>query len=117
MALRHESLRDEVYCQLVNQTWMSRDAVACEKAWLLIATCLSCFAPSTVLAKYLLKYVSDHAVNGYKAFCQHKLLLHHVTGSDSESQMTARHYPPSRLELQAAARKHCMAVEVHLTNG
>ena len=72
--VRNEKLRDEIYCQLANQTWRNDNEANCERGWLLMANCLSCFPPSATLYKYLLKYCSDHAYNGYKAVCQSKLL-------------------------------------------
>ena len=72
--VRNEKLRDEIYCQLANQTWRNDNEANCERGWLLMANCLSCFPPSATLYKYLLKYCSDHAYNGYKAVCQAKLL-------------------------------------------
>ena len=51
----NESLRDEIYVQLINQTLGIRDEAALEKGWLLISNCLSCFQPSNTFSKYLLK--------------------------------------------------------------
>jgi myosin-15 len=54
-ALTNEKLRDELLCQLCNQTWKNENEANCERGWLLMANCLSTFAPSSTLAKYLLK--------------------------------------------------------------
>ena len=59
--LTNPKLRDEIYCQLANQTWKNDHAENCERGWILMANCLSAFGPSRTLHKYLLKYVSDHA--------------------------------------------------------
>jgi len=53
--LSNESLRDEILCQLCNQTWKNENEANNERGWLLMAACLSCFSPSTLLYKYLLK--------------------------------------------------------------
>lgn len=53
--LSRESLRDEIYIQLINQTFENGPGSGPDTAWLLLANCLSTFAPSTVLAKHLLK--------------------------------------------------------------
>lgn len=58
MALNKKTIQDELFCQLCLQTSQNRDADNCEKGWLLMALCLSCFAPSHLLAKYLLQYVT-----------------------------------------------------------
>ena len=72
--IENEKLRDEIYCQLANQTWKNDNQANAERGWLLMAHCLSAFAPSKMLHKYLLKYVSDHGHDGYKWVCQQKLL-------------------------------------------
>jgi myosin-15 len=72
--LRNEKLRDEIFCQLANQTWKNDNDENRERGWLLMANCLSAFPPSKMMFKYLLKYVSDHGHNGYKPLCQRKLL-------------------------------------------
>lgn len=53
--LANEAMRDEIICQLSNQTWKNENAVNNERGWQLLASCLSCFAPSPLLYKYLLK--------------------------------------------------------------
>ena len=72
--LQNEKLRDEIFCQLANQTWKNDNDENRERGWLLMASCLSAFPPSKMLYKYLLKYVSDHGHDGYKSVCQRKLL-------------------------------------------
>ncbi|CAB4070030.1 unnamed protein product [Lepeophtheirus salmonis] len=81
--IKNEKLRDEIYCQLANQTP---------------------FPPSKTLYKYLLKYVSDNAVNGYKHVCQQKLLQ---AGINHES----RAYPPTNLEWHSNKKRVKMAVD------
>ena len=51
----NEKLRDEIYCQICNQTWKNDDEAAVARGWILMANCLSAFPPSSVLFKYLLK--------------------------------------------------------------
>lgn len=50
-----EAMRDEILCQLCNQTWKNEHEANNERGWMLMANCLSCFAPSSHLYKYLLK--------------------------------------------------------------
>ncbi|CAB4053995.1 unnamed protein product [Lepeophtheirus salmonis] len=89
--IKNEKLRDEIYCQLANQTRKNDDEISNERGWFLLSNCLSAFLPSRTLYKYLLKYVSDNAVNGYKYVCQQKLLQGAITHE-------SRIYPPTNLE-------------------
>ncbi|KAL8573674.1 hypothetical protein ACOMHN_007227 [Nucella lapillus] len=107
MGLQHEGLRDELLCQVVNQTWQNQDLQHAERMWKLMASCLSCFMPSSTLFKYLLKYVSDVGINGYKWVCQHKVLQ-----SANLNPHLSRVYPPCFLEWRAIERKANMALEV-----
>ena len=59
-----------------------------------------------------LRYVSDQAYNGYKSYCQHKLLCWDMNGS-----AVARSHPPTQLEWQAAKAKVNMAAECHFPDG
>lgn len=55
--IQNERMRDEILCQLSNQTWKNENTANLERGWLLMANCLSVFSPSQGLYKYLLKYV------------------------------------------------------------
>lgn len=107
--LSNEKLRDEILCQLVNQTWRNDVAANNERGWLLMANCLSVFPPSSTLYKFLLKYVSDHGHNGYKYVCQRKLL-------ESHGQWP-RSYTPSLLEWRANRKRVNMALQLHFSDG
>ncbi|KAG5277615.1 hypothetical protein AALO_G00089440 [Alosa alosa] len=67
-------IRDEILAQIANQVWRNEHHGNAERGWLLMAACLSSFFPSDHMDKYLLKFVSDYALDGYQALCQHKLL-------------------------------------------
>ncbi|GFO23509.1 myosin-xv [Plakobranchus ocellatus] len=107
MGLKHEGLRDEILCQIVNQTWLDQNLVRAERGWQLLAACLCCFNPSPTLFKYLLKYVSDVGVQGFKFLCQHKVLQ-----SSYMDPLLSRVYPPTFLEWKAIERKANMALDV-----
>lgn len=51
----NEKLRDEILCQLANQTWKNENDANKERGWLLLSNCLSAFQPSATLFKYFLK--------------------------------------------------------------
>ncbi|XP_043471659.1 unconventional myosin-XV [Leptopilina heterotoma] len=119
----NEKLRDEILCQLSNQTWKNENDANKERGWLLLSNCLSAFQPSPTLFKYLLKYVSDHAYDGYKAFCQRKLLqgeralLRATSNGQTTIQHVPRNYPPSVLEWRANRNRVNMALTVGFYDG
>ncbi|XP_066584309.1 unconventional myosin-XV [Prorops nasuta] len=119
----NEKLRDEILCQLANQTWKNDNDANKERGWLLLSNCLSAFQPSPTLFKYLLKYVSDHAYNGYKAFCQRKLLqgertvLRIMSNNQQTFHSVPRNYPPCVLEWRANRNRVNMALTVGFYDG
>nr|XP_016854626.1 PREDICTED: unconventional myosin-XV-like [Anolis carolinensis] len=48
-------LRDEIFSQITNQVWRNTNIHNEERGWLLLAACLSAFAPSHNMEKFLLK--------------------------------------------------------------
>lgn len=58
--IKNEKLRDEILCQLSNQTWKNENDANNERGWILMANCLSAFPPSKTLYKYLLKCVFNN---------------------------------------------------------
>ena len=110
--LQNEKLRDEIFCQLANQTWKNENDENRERGWLLMASCLSAFPPSKMLYKYLLKYVSDHGHDGYKSLCQRKLLK-----AGKLDHHTSRQFPPTMLEWRANKKRVGMALEAKCADG
>ncbi|KAK2585066.1 hypothetical protein KPH14_008582 [Odynerus spinipes] len=119
----NEKLRDEILCQLANQTWKNENDANKERGWLLLSNCLSAFQPSVTLSKYLLKYVSDHAYDGYKAYCQRKLLqgertvFRIMSNNQQIVQHVPRNYPPCVLEWRANRNRVNMALNVGFYDG
>lgn len=76
--------------------------------------CLSSLFPESLklFISVHLRYASDQAFNGYKSYCQHKMLCWDMTGSS-----VARSHPPTLLEWQAAKMRTNMAVECHFPDG
>ncbi|XP_069785409.1 unconventional myosin-XVB isoform X2 [Narcine bancroftii] len=107
--LSNPRLLDEIYCQLVNQTWNNRDMQKWKQACLLMATCLSCLRPSPELEKHLLKYVSDHIMEEYRALCQHKAL-------SAMQCIRNRTFPPTQLEWAANHRRGQMVLAIHVSH-
>ncbi|NWT42282.1 MYO15 protein, partial [Chroicocephalus maculipennis] len=112
--LNSVALRNEIFSQVVTQTWKNPDMEHSQRAWVLMATLLSCFAPSPELEKPLLKFVSDHGMEGYNAVCQHKIL---TAAQHTEIDSTfSRAYPPTQLEWIANQRRGKMVLDVHTFN-
>ncbi|XP_030361648.1 myosin XVB isoform X2 [Strigops habroptila] len=112
--LNNVALRDEIFSQVVAQAWKNPDMERSQRAWVLMATLLSCFAPSPTLEKPLLKFVSDHGMEGYNAVCQRKIL---TAAQFTETDSTvSRAYPPTQLEWIANQRKGKMVLDVHTFN-
>ncbi|XP_039223849.1 unconventional myosin-XV isoform X3 [Crotalus tigris] len=109
------SLQDEILAQITNQVWLNTNVHNEERGWLLLASCVSAFVPSPQLAKYLLKFVSDYALDGYQPVCQHKLMQAMARGQDGEE--AARAYPPTLLEWTASRDRVNMALDVYCFNG
>ncbi|KAB5531005.1 hypothetical protein PHYPO_G00135900 [Pangasianodon hypophthalmus] len=113
--LSNPDLRDEILCQIANQVWRNSNPNNGERGWLLLLGCLSAFAPSAKIEKYLLKFVSDNAYNSYKAVCQHKLIQ--AMQKSLYGPETARTYPLSLLEWTANRKKANMVLQVHCFDG
>ncbi|XP_069728703.1 myosin XVB [Phaenicophaeus curvirostris] len=112
--LNNVALRNEIFSQVVTQAWKNPDMEHSQRAWVLMAILLSCFAPSPVLEKPLLKFVSDHGMEGYNAVCQRKIL---TAAQHTETDPTfSRAYPPTQLEWTANQRRGKMVLDVHTFN-
>ncbi|KAL6102536.1 myo15a [Pungitius sinensis] len=117
--LSSPGLQDEILAQVVNQVWRNVNYDNAERGWLLLLACVCCFAPSTKMEKYLLKFVSDHAPAGCQALLQHRLIQANQKtqlGSGSAPE-TARTYPLSLLEWTANRKKASMVLHVHCFDG
>nr|XP_023670818.1 unconventional myosin-XV-like [Paramormyrops kingsleyae] len=110
-----QGLRDEILSQIANQVWRNDNSANSERGWLLLSACLNAFAPSKKMDKYLLKYVSDYAYNGFKAVCQHRLIQ--AMHKSKHDPGTARTYPPSLLEWTANRKRANMVLQVHCFDG
>ncbi|XP_007939649.1 unconventional myosin-XV [Orycteropus afer afer] len=109
-------LRDEILAQLANQVWHNVNAYNAERGWLLLAICLSGFAPSSRLNKYLLKFVSDYGQNGFQAVCQQRL-MQAMSQAQQQGSGVARAFPPTQLEWRATQEKAGMVLDIGCFNG
>uniref|UniRef100_A0A8C9SPY2 Myosin XVA n=1 Tax=Scleropages formosus TaxID=113540 RepID=A0A8C9SPY2_SCLFO len=108
-------LRDEILCQVANQMCRNPNAANAERGWLLLLACLSAFAPSPKLEKYLLKFVSDFGHSGFEAACQHRLIQ--AMQKSNLGPAAARSRPLSLLEWTANRKKANMVLQVHCFDG
>ncbi|XP_053132451.1 unconventional myosin-XV isoform X2 [Hemicordylus capensis] len=108
-------LRDEILVQIANQVWRNTNVHNEERGWLLLAACFSAFMPSPSLSKYLLKFVSDYAFDGYKPICQHKLMQ--AMANAQHGTEATRAYPPTMLEWTTSRDRVNMALDIFCFNG
>ncbi|XP_038013497.1 myosin XVB [Motacilla alba alba] len=112
--LSDAALRNEIFSQVVTQTWRNPDTERSQRGWVLMATLLSCFGPSPALEKPLLKFVSDYGMEGYSAVCQRKMLT--AAQCTETEPAPSRAYPPTQLEWTANQRRGKMVLDVHTFN-
>ncbi|XP_067403880.1 myosin XVB [Emydura macquarii macquarii] len=112
--LSNLALRNEILSQVVSQLWKNPDPEQSQRGCALIAALLCAFAPSPALEKPLLRFVSDHGLEGYNAVCQRKILTAmQQTEMDPE---VSRAHPPTLLEWTANQRRGKMVLDVFTYN-
>ncbi|XP_074871117.1 myosin XVB [Carettochelys insculpta] len=108
--LSHPALRKEILSQVVSQVWKNPDPEQSQRGYALMAAFLSAFAPSPELEKPLLKFVSDHGLEGYNAVCQRKILTA-MRQTETNPELSRAH-PPTLLEWTANQRRGKMVLDV-----
>ncbi|XP_042303487.1 myosin XVB [Sceloporus undulatus] len=109
--LARPSLRNELLSQVASQVWKNLDLEQCQRGWMLMATLLGTFAPSPALEKPLLKFVSDHGLEGYNSICQRKLLMS-MQHMERDPEVS-RNFPPTQLEWTTNQKKAKMVLDVY----
>uniref|UniRef100_A0A8C0IQB8 Myosin XVB n=1 Tax=Chelonoidis abingdonii TaxID=106734 RepID=A0A8C0IQB8_CHEAB len=112
--LGNPALRNEILSQVVSQVWKNPDTEQSKQGYALMAALLSAFTPLPALEKPLLKFVSDHGLEGYNAVCQHKILTA-MQQTDMDPEVSRAH-PPTLLEWTANQRRGKMVLDVFTYN-
>ncbi|XP_028399778.1 rho GTPase-activating protein 39-like [Dendronephthya gigantea] len=76
-AWANQSLRDELYFQLIKQTTDNNSSTSLELGWELMAVCLAMFPPSAKYHSYLEGYVYNHLKDNQKPI--HKILEQEIS--------------------------------------
>lgn len=129
----NEELRDEIFCQLVNQTHENPNSANCERGWMLIAACASCFGPSLTLRKPLLKYKTFPTSNGQYSVMGFNLFSYVTNGVGADHlrnlalqklQMgihaegsNSRRHPPTHLEWMGICSRGSLALQTKFNYG
>jgi len=103
VALKDESLKDEVYCQLMKQWTDNPSPMSRARGTILLGLCLGCFAPSDKLLPVLRQFILE-GPKGFIPYCN--LLLRRTLHNGVRLQ------PPCQLELQAVKKKQIMRINV-----
>ena len=71
--LKHDILRDEIYCQIIKQLTDNRNRMSEERGWELLWLCTGCYAPSTNLLKEVTLFLRSRSRNQVAIDCLNRL--------------------------------------------
>uniref|UniRef100_H2YRW8 Uncharacterized protein n=1 Tax=Ciona savignyi TaxID=51511 RepID=H2YRW8_CIOSA len=95
--LKHEQLRDEVFCQIMKQLTNNKQSYSEERGWELMWLATGVFAPSNQLMPHLHKFLGTRRENPMANDCYHRYKRPTTHGH--------RKYPPHLVEVEAIQHK------------
>uniref|UniRef100_H2YRX4 Myosin VIIAb n=1 Tax=Ciona savignyi TaxID=51511 RepID=H2YRX4_CIOSA len=95
--LKHEQLRDEVFCQIMKQLTNNKQRLVEERGWELMWLATGVFAPSNQLMPHLHKFLGTRRENPMANDCYHRYKRPTTHGH--------RKYPPHLVEVEAIQHK------------
>ena len=112
--LEKNSLRDEIYCQLIKQATNNLKEKYLIRIWELLAFCTGCFAPSSYFHKYLVKFFDNHAeesgdIGAWASYCKDRL--------EKITELGKRFFVPTERELDAVQHRKPLIQEFYFLDG
>jgi myosin-15 len=113
VALKRETLRDEVYCQIIKQCTNNRSpkADSLRRGWDLMILCCSSFAPSAEFAPFLNTFLAEVAENKSREF--HEMASQCVKRLRRIRKFGQRKLPPGAAEVQSVKTNSPMSLRIN----
>uniref|UniRef100_A0A3Q2Y1Q6 Unconventional myosin-VIIa-like n=1 Tax=Hippocampus comes TaxID=109280 RepID=A0A3Q2Y1Q6_HIPCM len=107
-ATEKETLRDEIYCQIMKQMSSNNNRFSVEQGWQLLWLCCGLFPPSQSLLKHAQRFLESRRTEPLASDCLQRL---------QSSLMDARKLPPHQVEVDAIQQNSTQIFhKVHFPN-